>query len=358
MVWTGLSFNDFLRNVEKKNIICYGAGMLPLYLEPLFSEYHILERINCFLDGNPEKGGTEMLLGGKRIPVRKWDAFQEWDPKENSLLITAERYPEILKRLEQLECFQAWDCYVWPLLNLSCFKENWNRSGSVADVGLHNLKTAGSRIPKVIHYTWFGKGEKTFLMEQCIESWRVHCPEFRIQEWNEDHYDISKNLYVKQAYETGKWAYVSDFARLDILYRHGGIYLDTDVELFQSIGNICAGDGFICAGEWPVPNSGAGVGCVPGHPMIKEMMRAREERPFLDKRGKNDCRTNSNYEMEVLLEHGFSMDFSLQQQGNFFFYPPDVIAPASITGEDAYVTERTIGKHYCGNSWREKTCYG
>ena len=364
MVWMESSFKEFLEKTEKKKIVCYGAGMLPLYLEPLFEKYHIAERICCFLDGNPEKDGQEIELGKRRLPIKNKEALREFYPEEGALLVTAEKYHEILRSLEQLEEFKVWDCYVWPLLNLSCFRESVENLEVGEEDGLHNSeapvtairKPNSRKIPKTIHYTWFGRGEKTPLMKRCIESWRNHCPDFTIQEWNEDNYDISGNIYMKQAYEAGKWAYVSDFARLDILYQHGGIYLDTDVELFQSIKNICSKKGFVCAGEWPVPNSGAGIGCVPGHPLVKEMMKKREEMPFFDMQGRGDCHTNSNYEMEVLLRHGFSMDFTLQCREGFVFYPPDVIAPVSITGEDSYVTARTIGKHHCNNSWRKEQC--
>lgn len=77
-------------------------------------------------------------------------------------------------------------------------------------------------IPKVIHYCWFGRNPKTEIIEKCIASWRKYCPDWEIIEWNEDNYDVEKVPFVKEAYEAKKWAFVSDYARLDILYNHGG----------------------------------------------------------------------------------------------------------------------------------------
>ena len=90
-------------------------------------------------------------------------------------------------------------------------------------------------IPKVIHYCWFGGNEMSALEKKCIESWKTQCPDYEIIRWDETNYDVTKNLYMQQAYAAKKWAFVSDYARLDILYQHGGFYLDTDVELLQSL---------------------------------------------------------------------------------------------------------------------------
>lgn len=86
-------------------------------------------------------------------------------------------------------------------------------------------------IPKKIHYCWFGKKEKPELVKTCIESWKIKLSEYEIIEWNEDNFDINSNIFVKEAYECGKYAFVSDYVRVYVLYKYGGIYLDTDVEV-------------------------------------------------------------------------------------------------------------------------------
>ena len=93
-------------------------------------------------------------------------------------------------------------------------------------------------IPKVIHYCWFGKGEMPALAEKCIKSWKKYCPEYKIVCHNEDNFDIDRNRYAKEAYMCGKWAFVSDYARLKVLYDEGGIYLDTDVELIKPLDEL------------------------------------------------------------------------------------------------------------------------
>ena len=88
-------------------------------------------------------------------------------------------------------------------------------------------------IPKKIHYFWIGGNPKPESVLYCIDSWKKYCPDYEIIEWNESNYDFTKNEYMRQAYEAKKWAFVTDYARLDVIYKYGGIYLDTDVELIK-----------------------------------------------------------------------------------------------------------------------------
>ena len=100
-------------------------------------------------------------------------------------------------------------------------------------------------IPKKIHYLWFGKGEKNDRIKHCIESWKKYLPDYEIIEWNEDNFDINYNDFTKQAYENKKWAYVSDVARLWVLYNEGGIYFDTDVEVYKPLDEFLGNEAFI-----------------------------------------------------------------------------------------------------------------
>ena len=100
-------------------------------------------------------------------------------------------------------------------------------------------------IPKKIHYVWFGKGEMNERSKKCLESWKKILPDYEIKEWNEDNFDINYNDFTKQAYENKKWAYLSDVVRLYALYTEGGIYMDTDVEIYKSLDEFLDLDGFI-----------------------------------------------------------------------------------------------------------------
>lgn len=80
-------------------------------------------------------------------------------------------------------------------------------------------------IPKKIHYCWFGRNKKPELVIKCIQSWKKYCPDYEIIEWNEDNFDVECISYVKEAYRSKKWAFVSDYARLYAVYKVGGYTL-------------------------------------------------------------------------------------------------------------------------------------
>jgi mannosyltransferase OCH1-like enzyme len=126
-------------------------------------------------------------------------------------------------------------------------------------------------IPKKIHYIWFGKGEKNDRIKQCIESWKKYMPDYEIIEWNEDNFDINCNEFCKQAYENKKYAFASDVARLKVLYEHGGIYMDTDVEVYKPLDDFLNEEGFTGFEDVHYPVT-ATMGCVKGNPIIKMML--------------------------------------------------------------------------------------
>lgn len=135
-------------------------------------------------------------------------------------------------------------------------------------------------IPKVIHYCWFGNNNKPDLVKRCIESWKAYLPEYEIKEWNESNFDVNCCIYVKQAYEAKKWAFVSDVARLWIIYNEGGIYLDTDVELFNNLDEFLKYSCWFASDDIRYINTGLGFGAEKGHYLIKEILEDYYNREF------------------------------------------------------------------------------
>lgn len=93
-------------------------------------------------------------------------------------------------------------------------------------------------IPKVIHYCWFGGNPLPDSAKKCISSWRKYLPDYEIKEWNERNFDVKSIPYTREAYRLKKFAFVSDYARMWILYHYGGIYFDTDVEVIKPFNDI------------------------------------------------------------------------------------------------------------------------
>ncbi len=128
-------------------------------------------------------------------------------------------------------------------------------------------------IPRTIHYFWFGRTEKPELVLRCIESFKVFAPDCEIKEWNEDNFDVSAHPYTKAAYAEKKWAFVSDYARLKVLFEEGGIYLDTDMLLVKEISPLFAYSAFL-GKEDDVHLSAGIIGSVPGHGFIGDVLKA------------------------------------------------------------------------------------
>ena len=177
-------------------------------------------------------------------------------------------------------------------------------------------------IPKTLHYMWFGTNPMPHICSECIESWHKNLPsDWSFQFWNEDNYDIeTKNNFVLQAYRSGNYAFVSDYARWDILHRQGGVYVDTDVFLLKDITPLLSNKAFggqNCSGVFA---SGLILGAEPNLPICKEMTAEYDRRDFLTKNGKPTFVTN------ILVENGL-----LQNKYNFKPDAPEVQTVADIT---------------------------
>ncbi len=135
-------------------------------------------------------------------------------------------------------------------------------------------------IPKVIHYCWFGGNPKPDIINKCIESWKKFCPDWEIKEWNETNFDINEVPYMKEAYDSKKWAFVSDVARLLVIYKYGGIYMDTDVELLSTLYSLTDYEAFFAFESERNINTGLGFGAVKHHKIIKAMLDYYNDRHF------------------------------------------------------------------------------
>lgn len=120
-------------------------------------------------------------------------------------------------------------------------------------------------IPKIIHYCWFGRNPLPGSAERCIASWRKFLPDYEIREWNEDNFDIDVSRYARQAYDAGKYAFTSDYARFWILYNYGGLYFDTDVEVIRPLDDIIARGPFMgCEHDAKSDADASDLGIAPG----------------------------------------------------------------------------------------------
>lgn len=207
-------------------------------------------------------------------------------------------------------------------------------------------------IPKTIHYCWFGRNPKPKLARKCIRSWKKHCPDYSIIEWNEDNFDISTcPLYVRQAYEAKKWAFVTDYVRLKVVYEHGGIYLDTDVETVRSFDELLKEHAFFGFEYGEYVNTGLGFGAEKGNPIVGEMMDDYEDMPFVRPDGSFDETTCPIRNSETLLKRGLKQDDSKQLIDGCLILPSEYLCPYDGRSRELNATKKTLSIHWYSASW-------
>lgn len=211
-------------------------------------------------------------------------------------------------------------------------------------------------IPKTIHYCWFGNNKKPQLVLDCISTWRKYLSDYKLIEWNEENFDINSNLYVKQAYENKKWAFVSDYVRLYALYQEGGIYMDADVEVVKNLDGFLEHKGFTGFETDDGPLTGT-MGAIRGERLIGEFLEEYKERRFILPDGTLDTTTNVEIFKNVCLKNGFIMNDRFQIIDGFALYPNDYFCAFDFINEKTILTENTYTIHHFAGSWisdREK----
>lgn len=212
-------------------------------------------------------------------------------------------------------------------------------------------------IPKIIHYCWFGGKPKPKMAERCMASWKKYCPDYEIREWSEENYDVSAApAYVQQAYAAKKWAFVTDFVRLDVVYNHGGIYLDTDVELLKNIDLLLDNSAYFGFEDGKRINTGLGFGAEKNTEILRELMDDYKDIPFIKANGDFDLTPCPERNTKIFLRHGLRQDNSEQLlDENTRILPTAVLCPFDDPTGTKTITEETLSIHHFAASWETRT---
>lgn len=222
------------------------------------------------------------------------------------------------------------------------------------------LDKKSEMIPKIIHYCWFGHNPLPPLAIKCIESWKKFLPDYEIKEWNEDNFDVNIIPYSKEAYKAKKYAFVSDYARFWILYKYGGLYFDTDVEVIKPLDDIVAKGPFMgCENESDVEGAtakavapGLGLGVNPGLGLYEEILELYASVHFEDGAGNYNLKTVVDYTTEVICKHGLKNVSEIQYIAGVYIYPVDYFCPISVKDGKLRITSNTRTIHHYAQSWQ------
>lgn len=209
------------------------------------------------------------------------------------------------------------------------------------------------RIPKVIHYCWFGGKEKPKIVENCIASWKKYLKGYEIVEWNEKNFNIEEFDFTKKAYENKKWAFVADYCRLYALHNYGGIYLDTDMEVLKPLDPLINNNSFggiedslIAFGIW---------GCKKDDKFIGEVLNYYNSLNYDDYKKSLSKLAIPIHITEIAEKKGYKENHN---EVEFFLdkvaiYPKEYFYPKRHSWQEAIITDKTYTIHHYEGTWRK-----
>lgn len=348
MKFIDCEYSEFVNKVKNRIVILFGVSSgWDYYFSVLPTiDRDVLNNVSFVVDNDKDKHDKECKIAGYSFPIKKPDVLREY--KDVVVLITV-RFKYCEKICEQLLSYEMPDeveCYSIQLL-YSTKKEIDN--SCVDKYFIDNTKVC---IPKRIHSFWFSGEDKPDTYKKCIESWYKYCPDYEICEWNSHNYDIEKNIYMRQAFEKRKWAFVSDYARLDVVYTYGGIYLDMDVELMASIDFLRCAKGFFCRQSDGSVDLGSGFGAVQKSSFIKKLLNEYDELEFYNEKGEMNLLPQPARLGHVFYEHGLGVGHQSEIMDDMIVLSDSFICCAC--GKEWQLTGKEVGVHWHNGGWLSK----
>ena len=341
---TAMIFSNIgIEQLEKRKIILFGAGKAAEnFLE---RQKDILRRkYICFVDNNTSKCGTYKNVCNRDIYIMSISELLEMDQKDVFLIITNNDFFTVRDQLETEKKLKNTEYSFYQFMEFMDEERKEQKRKYPASFRI----SEDSKIPKKIHYCWFGGKEMPLQNRKWIESWKKYCPNYEIIEWNEKNYDLGKNIFLKTAYENKMWGFVPDYVRLDVIYHWGGIYLDVDVELIRSLDELLYQDGYVGVEDNGLINLGNGFGSKKENFIIKDLMGLYENREM----GTNVSPTASpSFEKEFWLKKGYHGDGNYQKIDNMTVLPKKVLCPKSYRTGICVTSEYTFSIHHYDGSW-------
>lgn len=203
----------------------------------------------------------------------------------------------------------------------------------------------------IIHYCWFGRGSIPSKEKACMESWKRFLPMCDIKLWNEDSFDYQCCRFALEAYESQKYAFVSDYVRVKVLYEYGGLYLDTDFEIISDFSELIRTNDNFLGFETRAHLGTAIMYFQPHHPLMKAFVDYYESKSFRLKSGEIDNVANVVILTDLLKEKGFVPNGQKQKVGDIMIFNREYFYPKKLSESDFRVTHETVGIHRCSNSW-------
>lgn len=344
------SLLDLKTDSKDKRLVLFGASEYLRLIDRNMQDLALSENAKFIIDNDPRKNGTFFRLENGEIPVFSYERLYQEVPENLVILITSSAYAyEIFEQLDCDERLRSAKCYF--LLYLITERSEVDE-GLVKD-WKHPVQSEA--IPRILHCFWFSGEKKTELAQRCLDSWRKACPDYQIMEWNSANYDVQKNKYMRQAYEMRKWAFATDYARLDVINQYGGFYLDLDVELYEDLEPVRYHDFVIGHGHYGEVDA-AVFGAKKGNQILAKLLKIYEDREFdWDKVRSGEIQPF--YLIKIFRELGFALNGKYQEKNGMAIYPKEVFSDRNPYTREIKKGPYALGVHHCDGSWLEKKAF-
>lgn len=346
MQYKDISMEAFLELSKTHRVVIFGTGKLFRRAMLRFVEKGMnLDNIRFLMDNGA--AGKDVTAVGRTWRVRSVEDGVKEMTSDDIILITP--YDPFAAMAEQLESYGLQNiCCLYSLFDVKAMLEQGNREV------YPTRRSDQQMIPKVIHYFWFGTKEIPDWQKECIASWHRYCPDYEFRLWNESNYDVHQIKYMADAYASGRMGFVPDYARLDVLYQYGGIYLDTDVELVRPLDELLYQPAFCGVQPGGTVNLGSGFGCVAGLPIIAAMRDEYLTSEFRHADGMYDLTSSPAYQTRTLQRYGFHPDNTYQVIEDMAVYPADVLCGGGCWNGKRENTQNTFAHHLPSLSWADE----
>lgn len=348
------SLDELIRIVQNESMICFGRSMSFLSFSYMMNSFRLADRILCVVDNDETVWGTSIPGFDCEWEVRSPESIKKYY-ESAIVIITVGRRKNASRIAEQIKTEYGVDKN--RIIYSSTAYDEWIRR-NIENVNIpDNIRvTEKPVIPKIIHYCWFGDKDIPDNYIRWMSTWKEMCPDYEIVRWDENNYDISKNEYMRKAYEAGNYGFVTDYARLDIIYKIGGIYFDTDVEILKPLDEMLYQYGF--TGYLPDERiaTGLGIGAVKGLDIIRKLLEDYDHREFkrtIDRKERVSTQLCSEIQTEYLLRNpNWRFTNSIVDMDGLRVYPSPVFDGLNADEETRNRLSYSI-HHYAG-SWLQE----
>ncbi len=340
------SVKDFAQYVKERGekIILFGAGSVAkTYVPYIVDKYDLSEYIICAVDNNIVKHGQFISCFNCLIPIRSVSFLDECDDNY-CIWITNGEFNSVIEQLNYMEKCENKEVFIAAVMQLE-YEEEEKRA-----VYKDSLIP---RIPKIIHYCWFSGKKMSKELQGCVASWSEVCPDYKIIRWDESNYDIGKYEYSKEAYKMQKWGFVPDIVRLDILYKYGGFYFDTDVRILKNLDHLRFQEAFCGRERQGHINFGGGSGCVRHSKVVKKILDFRKNVRFINDDGSINAEASGFFETWPLMCMGLHVEDKCQKLDGINVYSSNFFSPYNFVNGEERISENTVSIHYFKGSWIE-----